>query len=250
MTTMQATTSTTAASLGVLGLWLGGLGALVAVPASAQPRPADARSAAPIDLEGYWVSVVTEDWRWRMVTPAKGDYASVPLNGEGIRVANEWEPGGGEGSCLPYGAPNVMRMPTRVRIEWAGSDTLRLETDHGMQTRELRFGAADEAPEPPSRQGVSAASWDGSALKVETTGLLPGWLRRNGVPYSASAEVTEYFNTHSAYGDDGFTVTTIVRDPVYLAQDFVTSTTFKKLPDGSDWNPTPCSEPDRDAAAR
>jgi hypothetical protein len=243
--TMQATPSTTA-TLGMLGLWLG---AFVSAPTGAQPPAADARSAAPIDLEGYWVSVVTEDWRWRMVTPAKGDYASVPLNGEGIRVADQWEPDLEQNSCLPFGAPNVMRMPIRVRLEWTGPDTLRLETDHGRQMRELRFGAADEAVEP-SRQGRSAAAWDGSALKVETMHLLPGWLRRNGVPYSASTAMIEYFNTHSAYGDDGFTVTTIVRDPVYLTQDFVTSTTFKKLSDGADWNPTPCSEPGRDAAAQ
>lgn len=218
--------------------------AFVSPSATGQPQAdaTDARSAAPIDLEGDWVTVVTEDWRWRMVTPAKGDYASVPMNPEGRRVADQWDPDAETDSCLPYGAPNVMRMPTRIRIAWTGPNTLRLQTDRGMQTREFEFAAA-EGPAEASRQGRSAASWDGSALKVETTNLLPGWLRLNGVPYSASATVTEYFNTHSAYGEDGFTVTTIVRDPVYLAQDFVTSTTFKKRPDGADWNPRPCREP-------
>src|SRR5438034_1309230 len=48
------------------------------------------RALAPFDLTGYWVSVVTEDWRWRMVTPAKGDSTSVPLNPEGRRVTEMW----------------------------------------------------------------------------------------------------------------------------------------------------------------
>ena len=219
------------------------LGLVAAKGALAQGDSAsDARSAAPIDLEGYWVSLVTEDWRWRMVTPAKGDYASVPLNDEGIRVADTWDPNAEPSSCLPYGAANLMRMPTRLRISWRDANTLTIETDHGMQTRELHF-ESQSAPGAASRQGHSLASWDGSALKVTTTNMLPGYLRINGVPYSASAELTEYFNTHSAFGDDGFTVTTIVHDPRYLSEDFVTSTTFLKLENGSDWRPTPCIEP-------
>jgi hypothetical protein len=216
----------------------------LAAPAGAQPVAADARARAPIDLEGYWVSVISEDWRWRMVTPPRGDYASVPLNAEGIRVANLSEPGTDTQSCLPYGAPAVMRMPLRVRIAWVDGNTLELETDHGEQTRRFHFDEPG-APTEPSRQGRSVASFDGSALRVVTDGLLPGWLRRNGVPYSASAEVTEYYNTHTAFGDEGFTVTTIVRDPVYLNTDFVTSSTFLKLEDGAEWRPAPCREPEQ-----
>lgn len=203
---------------------------------------ADARGSAPIDLAGYWVSVVTEDWRWRMVTPPKGDYSSVPLNEEGIRIADMWNPGDEENSCLPYGAANVMRMPTRLHVTWRGANTLQIETDHGMQTREFYF-ESQPVPGAASRQGHSTANWDGSALKVRTTHLLPGYLRTNGVPYSASAEITEYYNTHSAFGRDGFTVTTIVHDPVYLSEDFVTSTTFLKLDGRSGWYATPCTEP-------
>ena len=61
-------------------------------PAAPQP-PATPRGRAPIDLTGYWVSIVNEDWRWRMVTPPKGDFASVPLNPEGTKVADAWDPG-------------------------------------------------------------------------------------------------------------------------------------------------------------
>src|SRR5581483_2851396 len=61
----------------------------VAVRAQA---PASPRAVAPIDLTGTWVSIVTEDWRFRMVTPPKGDYASVPLNAAARAVADKWDP--------------------------------------------------------------------------------------------------------------------------------------------------------------
>lgn len=223
--------------------------ALVGAMGLCEAVAADARSNAPIDLEGFWISHVTEDWRWRMIVPPRGDHASVPLNAEGVRRANAWDPTEADSNtCLPYGAAGLMRIPMRVHIEWAGPDTLRLRTDRGDQTREFVFGPA-EAPDEPSRQGHSVAAWDGSALKVTTSNLLPGYLRLNGVPYSGSARVTEYYNTHSAYGDDGFTVTTVVHDPLYLAQEFVTSTTFVKLPpEDAEWQPAPCTEPARDEA--
>ena len=68
-----------------------------------------------------------------------------------------------------------------------------------------------------------------------------GWLRKNGVPYSENATMTEYYDRFAApNGDEWFAVTTIVSDPKYLNQDFVTSTHFKKEPDGSKWAPKPC----------
>ncbi len=215
---------------------------LAARAAVAQGEPNDARSRAPLDLEGIWVSVVTEDWRWRMVTPAKGDYASVPLNAAGQAAASEWEPVDGEPSCLAFGAPALMRMPMHVRIRWADENTLELRTDRGRQTRIFRFDS-NPPPAAPSRQGRSVATFDGTALKVVTDSLLPGWLRTNGVPYSDATRVTEYYNTHEAFGREGFTVTTIVHDPVYLQTDFVTSTTFWKVADDGDWQETPCREP-------
>lgn len=217
---------------------------LLATAANAQSGADSARSRAPLDLEGQWVSVVTEDWRWRMVTPPKGDYASVPLNQRGVAAVNEWEPEAAESapSCLAFGAPGLMRMPMQVRIAWLDDDTLELRTDRGAQTRTFYFDAAS-APAAPSRQGRSVATFDGSALKVVTDSLLPGWLRTNGVPYSEAARVTEYYNTQEAFGRVGFTVTTIVHDPTYLQTDFVTSTTFWKVADGADWRETPCREP-------
>ena len=264
--------------------------------------PQTAQAQAPIDLAGWWVSVVTEDWRWRMVTPAKGDYASVPINNEGRRVADTWDPAKDErdgNACRAYGVGGIMRVPGRLHITWQGEDTLKIETDAGTQTRLLRFAPPDEssadvalglraAAAPAGEQGwqgYSVAAWDilnppargnpllggagaapaagggdgaggggrgraGNAppvqrygsLKVVTTKMKPGYLRKNGVPYSENAMVTEYFDRHKeSNGDQWLTVTTIVEDPKYLNQPFTTSSHFKKEPDGSKWRPTPCA---------
>src|SRR5215510_13868994 len=105
--------------------------------------PPSPRAGAPIDLAGYWVSLVTEDWRFRVATPAKGDYTSVPLNPAGRKVADAWDPAkdeaGGE-ACRGYGVGGVMRLPGRLRIGWQDDRTLKLETDTGTQTRLLAFG--------------------------------------------------------------------------------------------------------------
>jgi hypothetical protein len=229
-------------------------------PAGAPPAPADSRAAAPIDLTGQWVAIVNEDWRWRMITPPKGDYASVPLNNEGRRVADQWDPSQ-DGACEAYGAAALLRMPTRLRIRWDGDERLVLETDAGRQVRTLDFGS----PQPAgarSLQGQSVAKWvtppraaggpglagagggaarAGGYLEVKTTNLTPGWLRRNGVPYSEDAVVTEYFARFaSPNADEWLMVTTIVDDPRYLTQRYIVSNHFRKELQGGRWNPRAC----------
>ena len=89
------------------------------------PPAPPGRAGAPVDLTGTWVSVVTEDWQWRMRTPAKGDTMSVPLNGEGLKIANSWEPSM-DGRCEAYGVGGIMRMPTRLKISWQDDLTLMI----------------------------------------------------------------------------------------------------------------------------
>lgn len=224
-----------------------------------QEPPPTPRAAAPIDLTGYWVSVVTEDWRWRMVTPAKGDYASVPLNPEGRKVADSWDPqkeSPGD-ACRAYGAAAIMRVPGRVHITWEGDRTLKLETDAGQQTRSFEFDGSASPLGERQWQGHSVAEWQqqfqtrglgfggrpsaGGSLKVVTTHLRPGYLRKNGVPYSENAIVTEYFSRHSEpNGDEWFTVTVIVEDPKFLTMPFITSSSFKREPNQAKWDPTMC----------
>jgi hypothetical protein len=211
------------------------------------------QQAAPIDMTGYWVSVVTEDWRFRMVTPPKGNYSGVPLNADGRKLADTWDPAKDEtlgNQCRSYGAPGLMRVPGRLHITWDDDTTMKIETDAGTQTRLFHFGA--EADAGPSLQGFSVAEWEAAAtgrgqpkagnLKVVTTHLLPGYLRKNGVPYSANTVLTEYYDRISApNGDEWLVVSTEVRDPRYLSSPFITSTHFKKQADATGWMLEACS---------
>ena len=220
------------------------------VTAAAQQGPS-ARDAAPIDLTGYWVSYVTENWRYRMVTPAKGEYRRIPASPAAIPIINAWDPAADEkagNQCRSYGAGAIMNVPGRLHITWQDANTLRIDTDAGTQTRRLRFNAAPKAakPEPASWQGDSSATWEpvtgGGSLHVVTTNLRSGYLRKNGVPYSDKATVTENFDV-SPLPDGGrlLLVTTTVDDPTYLTGPYVTSPHFKKEADGSKWDPSPCS---------
>jgi hypothetical protein len=232
--------------------------------------PPTGRAGAPVDLTGVWVSVITEDWQWRMRTPAKGDFASVPLNQAGVAAGNTWDPSK-DGQCEAYGAAAIMRMPTRLKISWQDDATLKIETDAGQQTRLFHFPApagrgavaSPTNPGPRTLQGYSVAEWERTgggggfgfggpgrgappaprwgSMKVVTTNLLPAWLRRNGAPYSERTTVTEHFAriSHPEAGE-WFTVTTIVEDPTYLQGNFITSSSFKREPNESKWDPKPC----------
>jgi hypothetical protein len=209
----------------------------------ASPRQ-NAKASAPIDLTGYWVSVVTEDWPWRMVTPSKGDASSVPLNDEGRRVTNAWDPAKDEATgsaCKSYGAAHIMRVPGRLHVTWESDDVLKIDTDAGQQTRLLRFGGSPPPAGDVQWQGESTATWERGTLKVVTRRMKAGYLRKNGVPYSENAVMTEYFDAHTESNGAWFTVTTIVEDPKYLQQPFVTSSDFRKEPDGAKWHPVPCT---------
>jgi hypothetical protein len=235
-----------------------------------------ARAAAPDDLTGYWVSVVTEKWRYRMLVPDKGDYIQIPLNPEGRKVANAWDPATDQASgnaCKSYGAAAILQVPGRLHIHWQDDNTLRMDTDSGTQTRLFHFGGSLPSNEPPTWQGYSVAQWGGSEprdrrdgqggpvqdstgrqviakellkeadyLKVVTTHMSPGYLQKNGVPYSGNAILEEYFDRFSDpyTGNSWLAVTTVVTDPQYLIEPLITHAHFKKIPDSSGWDPTPC----------
>ena len=244
--------------MSALVLVFGGVAAPQVVAQDGDDAPETPQSVAPIDLTGHWVSIVNEDWRWRMLTPPPGDFESVPLNDEGERVGNEWTREM-DGQCQAFGAGGLMRMPTRLNITWQDEQTLQIETDAGSQVRMLQFNPGD--PGPRSLQGHSIARWDsiargggfgggrgggggqasGSYLRVETSNMTAAWLRRNGVPYSEDATITEYIDRFtSPIDEEWLTVLTIVTDPTYLTQPFVTSTQFKHELDASKWMPTSC----------
>ena len=217
-------------------------------PAAPPPTP---RAAAPVDLTGYWVSVVTEDWRYRMVMPAKGDYQGVPMTPAARKVADSWDPakaGSGE-PCRAYGAPAILRVPGRLHLTWQDDQTLKLETDTGQQTRLFHFGNWTSSGGPKTLQGDSVAEWEGGgrgatdgSMKVTTTNLQAGFLRKNGVPYSENASVTEYYEVVAQPDGSPLLVVTIsTTDPDYLRVPFVISSQFKKEATNAKWKPSPCS---------
>ena len=264
----------------------GGRGGAGAVPQTAQ-------AAATNDLTGYWVRIATEDWRWLMAVPAKGNADSIPVSPAGRAILDAWDPAKDEAEgnqCKGYGAGAISRIPTRTHVTWQDTDTLKWETDQGMQTRLFRFGAAAQQAEANpgvrSWQGLSVATWEPTAggrgggpgagfpgapggagvpaapaanaapappvgrgdaqsgwLKVVTTNLKSGYLRKNGLPYSEKATVTEYFQpTPETYGVRYMIITTIIEDPEYLTGPLITSSNYKKLPDtNTGWDPQPCS---------
>jgi hypothetical protein len=243
-----------------------GLCAQFGPPAPAPPAPG--KPGAPVDLTGYWVAYVTEDWRWRMVTPLKGDAASIPTNAEGRKMLDQWDPSKDEAAglqCKSYGAPAIMRVPGRLHITWQDDTTLKIETDAGQQTRLFHFDGQPARGTAPSWQGYSSAKWEGGlpsvnppvffglgvssrlgarsrSLEVTTTQLRAGYLRKNGVPYSDKTLLKEYYDVFSEpNADTWLMVMTVVEDPTYLAIPFVTTSHFKKIADASGWDPEPCS---------
>jgi hypothetical protein len=222
--------------------------------------PPAAKAAAPTDLTGYWVSMIVDEWRFR-VTPQKGDVVYLPINPAARSIALAWDPAKDEAEgnqCKAYGAVGVMQRPGRLHITWEDDNTLRIDADAGTQTRRLHFGPAPAQKGEPSWQGYSVAQWQSPAmgrgrgpalgappvpgnLKVVTTNMLPGYLRKNGVPYSGNAVLTEYVNRLTGGENDSYiVVTAMLDDPAYLNQPFVRSYQFKKLPDASGWSPTAC----------
>jgi hypothetical protein len=235
--------------------------------------PPTSRAAAPFDITGYWTALITEDWEYRMVTPAKGSIEFVPLNNAARTVANAWDPAKDEQAglqCKGYGAAGVMRLPTRLHITWENDTTLKVETDYGTQTRTFHFTAPQTPPAEKTWQGVSVAQWETGAggrggrgggaplgegvaapppaskepvgaLKVVTTNMRAGYLRKNGVPYSENAVLTEWFNIIQDQNFQYLAVQTQVDDPTYLTGPFFRTLQFKKEPNASKWSPTPCS---------
>ena len=242
-----------------------------------------------------------------MVTPPKGDYASVPLTAEGRRVADTWDLAKDDAAgnqCKAYGVGGIIRQPGRLHITWENDNTLKMEFDAGQQTRLLHFDKG-QPPAEKTWQGYSVAEWDvppagGVVLPVTPSALAAvavagggggggaggggccwrrvlaavlvaaaadegavderaarrpssearsrsprptcekGTSRKNGVPYSENAVITEYVDRLGPEPDGAIylLVRMTVDDPKYLNQPFVTSTHFRLEADGaSKWKP-------------
>lgn len=208
-------------------------------------------------LSGYWVSLITQNWRLRMVTPAKGDYIGIPLTAAAQKIADAWDPAkdAADGQqCRAYGAAGIMMRPERLHITQPDEATMQIDIDDGTQTRTLHFGGgAAPADFQPSWQGYSRARWvsrreygatgaNAYYLETNTTHMLPGYLRQNGVPYSANAVLVEAYELTAVSDQETYlTLTQTVTDPVYLDSPFILTAIFQKQPSDAGWNPTACS---------
>ncbi|MEQ1949036.1 MAG: hypothetical protein ABL995_17725 [Bryobacteraceae bacterium] len=232
--------------------------------------PRTGKSVAPIDITGYWVSQIVDEWRFR-VTPIKGDIPYMPVNAAARKAAEAWDPVKDEAdgnACRAYGAVGIMQRPGRMHIVWQDDNTLKLDIDTGTQTRIFHFNAQTGAKAAASWQGDSQAIWlapgnvqlftgdtfvpalggrrgpagppPTGTLKVTTNNMKPGYLRKNGVPYSDKAVLTEYFNLLKDGDIPYLVMTAFVEDPTYLNQPFIRTYTWKPVPDNRGWDPTPC----------
>jgi hypothetical protein len=228
-----------------------------------QPARVSARASAPVDLTGQWVSLVTDDWRWRMVVPPKGDTLYLPVNDAGKKMAADWDAARDAAAgevCRAYGAGGIMHLPGRLRIAWDGDDTLKLETDTGQQTRLFQFAPSAAPSGDRTWQGFSRAAWEvpgagargrggraggerpGSSMHVTTTNMRLGYYRRNGVPYGPGATMTEWFTTLTEPdGNTYLLVTKILEDSQFMSAPYIRTVQFKKESGTAGWNPVPCS---------
>jgi hypothetical protein len=240
---------------------------LGALPGAAQPpgppgagaEPAkSARDAAPVDLTGYWVSLVTEDWIERMSpdSPPSGTGGGFGRRGGGAQPAPDLPVSNPDEPCRVYGAGGSLRVPGRLHITWLDDDTLGIEMDAGSQRRVLNFDTALARADEPSLQGYSVAAWETpeprrgfrgggpaaeppawGSLRVVTTNMTGGYLLSSRSNYTADAVLTEHFTRHSDFGQEYFTVTAVLEDKGGTR---ITSSTFKKEPNGSKFSPTGC----------
>ena len=184
-----------------------------------------------------------------MVLPAAGDFQGVPMTPAALKVAREWAPGKEGDACKAYGAPALLRVPEHLHITWQDDQTLRMDTDAGKQTRIFHFGEWKAPAGPRTLQGDSTAQWElqrgtpkNGSMKISTANLKAGYLRKNGVPYSENATVTEYFDVvKESSGSMLLVATIVVTDPQYLREPFIISSHFRKQTSDAGWNPSECS---------
>ncbi|MBV9769042.1 MAG: MBL fold metallo-hydrolase [Bryobacterales bacterium] len=188
---------------------------------------------AQIDPTGEWAPQFDEDFLERIPGPDIGDYLGLPINNAARLRGDSWDaslltlP---ENQCRPHPSDYAWRGPANLRI-WkeVDRDTQKLIAYHthiSWQAPERTIWM-DGRPHPSADaahtwQGFSTGTWDGDVLTITTTHLKEGWIRRNGIPRSENATITEHLFRHG----DRLTVMVIIDDPAYLTEPFVRTTDF------------------------
>ena len=221
--------------------------ALVAWPApgAQQPQPVpsgslvevidDATRAAAtgVDFTGEWAPRFHEDQPERVPGPELGDYLGIPINPAARMRGETWEASIQtlwEWQCRPHSADYIWRGPSPVRISKEIDPVSRqLTAWHAEWLRSVdRQIYMDGRPHPSESAphtwaGFSTGRWEGDMLTIKTTHLKEGYVRRNGLPRSDTATLTEHWLLHG----DVLTVATIVYDPVYLTEPFIRTTDYE-----------------------
>jgi len=185
-------------------------------------------ASAQVDLSGEWGQKMHEEAPERGHGPEIGDYTGLPINDQARMRADTWDAEKWteiEHECEPHPADYAPRGPGNMRA-WPDLDPLTQEITAWHTTLmwmlPQRTIYMDGRPHPPEYaahtwNGFSTGEWEGDMLKVFTTQMKEGWLRRNGVPRSDQATMVEYFIRHG----DFFTLVSLVKDPAYLTERFI-----------------------------
>ena len=200
---------------------------LVAAALAGIPAPAQ------ILLSGDWLTLMHEDQPERAQGPDLGDYLGLPINDAARLRAESWDASRltlQEHQCRVHIVPYIYFGPLQVRIwEEKDPDTQQLiAIKHYISTYEqTRTIWMDGRPHPSEYaphtfMGFSTGKFEGDMLTVETTHIKQGWLRRNGLPESDQAALTEHFIRHDRY----MTHVTVLTDPVYLTAPLIKTQTF------------------------
>lgn len=207
------------------------------------PLAAAAQTRVGFNMTGMWTAMYHEDELERTDpgSPA-GDYLGMPINDEARLRADTWDAdlvSVLEHQCIPHSAIYAMRAPSNLKISTiddpASGQIVAFIVD-GTYTGPRTIWM-DGRPHPSefaahTWSGFSTGAWEGDTLRVETTHLKAGYLRRNGVMFSDQAVLTEFFDLHDKY----LTLTSIVEDPVYLTEPLVRSESWV-------WNPYQVFQP-------
>jgi hypothetical protein len=181
---------------------------------------------AQTDFTGQWAPLYHEDTIERVPGPELGDYTGLPLTEAARLRADSWDADRisvvQEYQCRPHSADYSLRGLAPMRI-WADYDpsTQRITAFHTHMGayENHRLVHLDGRPHPPEYaahtfQGFSTGVWEGNTLTVTTTHLKANYLRRNGLPRSAKARLTEHWN---------LTIVSVLEDPVVLTEPLVRS---------------------------
>jgi len=200
---------------------------LVAIAALAN-APLFAQGGMGFNPSGMWTAMYHEDELERTDPgPAPGDYLGIPINDDERLRADTWD--GDTVSvlqhqCIPHSAPYAMRGPSGLKISTVNdpvSGQIIAFIIDGTYTgpRTIWMDGREHPSQfaPHTWAGFSTGAWEGDTLRIETTHIKAGYLRRNGIAFSDEATLTEFFDLHDKY----LTLTTITEDPVYLTEPFI-----------------------------